>query len=93
MTSFSKVYEKVMCNKLLEHLNDNTVAEEQFGFRKNLTTEKATHELITEIVQTLNDKFVVGGILCDLSKAYVRVNHDILVPKLNFYGITGKAYE
>ena len=32
--------------RLLGHLNDNNrLPEEKFGFRKNLTTEKATYEL------------------------------------------------
>ena len=55
MTSFSKVFEKAMYNRLLGHLNDNNIlAEEQFGFIKNLTTEKATYELINEILSALN---------------------------------------
>jgi len=39
MTSFSKVFEKVMPQRLLGHFNDNNVlVEEQSGFKKNLTT-------------------------------------------------------
>jgi fructose-1,6-bisphosphatase/inositol monophosphatase family enzyme len=41
LTSFSKVLEKVMYNRILRHLNNNNILpEEQFGFRKNLTTGK-----------------------------------------------------
>lgn len=47
-----------MC-RLLGHLNDkNRLPVEKFGFKKNLTTEKATYELINEIVSALNGKLI-----------------------------------
>jgi hypothetical protein len=37
LTSFLKVFEKYMCNRLFGHLNNNSIlVEEQFGFTKNL---------------------------------------------------------
>jgi hypothetical protein len=41
----------------------------------------------------LNNKLLVGGIFCDLHKAFDSVNYDILLSKMEFYGIIGTAYK
>jgi hypothetical protein len=65
---------------------------DQYGFRSNSLTEKATFKLLNDILQALNNKAYVGGIFCDLEKTFDCVNHDILMKKLKFYGIVGNAY-
>ena len=63
LTSFSKIFQKVMHTRLLQHLTDhNILVKEQYGFRTNLTTDNATHHLTNEILNALNNNLLIGGI-------------------------------
>jgi hypothetical protein len=42
----------------------------QYGFRNISSTEKAFFKLINEILLARNNKLTVGGIFCDLEKAF-----------------------
>ena len=81
-----------MYNQLQEHLNKYSIlAEEQFGFRADSSTDKAIYKLINETLQALNSKSAVGGIFFYLEKAFDCLNHYILMSKLQSYGVNGKA--
>ena len=61
----------------------------QFGFRKKHSTNHALIEITETIRQALDNKKIACGILVDLQKAFDTVNHDILIAKLEHYGIRG----
>jgi hypothetical protein len=80
--------------KLLQHVTINIIlVEKQFGFRTSSSTDKASYKLIDEILNALINRMMIGGIFCDLQKAFDCVNHNILPTKLEFYGITDIAYK
>jgi hypothetical protein len=91
LSAFSMILERVIYNRLYEHIdNNNILYSNQYGFKSNSSTEKASFKLVDEVLKAINYKQYVGGIFCDLHKAFDCVSHDILIKKLDFYGITGK---
>jgi hypothetical protein len=74
--------------RLYQHINtNNTLVNERFGFRTKLSTVKTTFNLVSEILDTLNNKKTFGGTFWDVEKDCV---NDILSSKLEFYGVRCK---
>jgi hypothetical protein len=50
--------------------NNNILVKEQFGYRAKLSAEAASYSFISEILNVVNNKNLIGGIFCDLTKAF-----------------------
>ena len=78
----------------LKHIETNNIlAVKQFSFRTSSSTEKTSYKLTDNILNAVNNRMMVGGIFCDIQKAFDCVNHNTLLTKLEFYEITGITYK
>ena len=94
LSVFSKVFERVMYNRLNSYLDTyNILFHNQFGFRKKHSSYMALMILMDKLIKSLENGEYVVGVFLDFSKAFDTVNHEILLSKLDHYGIRGPALE
>ena len=90
----SKVFEKCVHAQITNHLESNKLlSENQFGFRKYLSTEIATAYFTDQIRKAMDNGYYVGAVYIDLSKAFDTISHSILFNTLPEYGISGRAQD
>ena len=79
-----------MHKQLYVFLEDNNVLfKNQFGFRKKCSTAHSLIEITEKIRESIDSGKYGCGIFIDLKKAFDTVNHEILLRKLEHYGIRG----
>ena len=81
-----------MHNRLYKFLEtNNLIYSLQFGFRQKHLTSHALIHLTDKIREQLDKGNFACGIFVDFQKAFDTVDHQILIQKLNYYGIRGIA--
>jgi len=92
LSTFSKVFEKAFCKRLLSFLDNNDVlSESQYGFRKRRSTVHAVLEFYLHTINSMMNGEQILATYIDMSKAFDTVKHNILLKKLSLYGVRGPA--
>ena len=87
---FNKIIEKLMLKRLLDFLDRiDVLSKYQFGFRKDHSTTLVIIEIIENTRTSLENGDLVAGVYIELSKAFDTVDHEILLYRLDYYGIRG----
>ena len=94
LSTINKIFEKILYARLISYIDKfQLLYKYQYGFRKKHSTEHALIELVDQIRLSMDNKQMTCGIFIDLSKAFDTVDHQILIGKLEHYGIRGTALE
>lgn len=90
---FAKILEKVIYKCLYTFLESHNIfSPSQYGFRKNKSINVAIYNFLGKIMTNLDKGLPAVAIYMDMSKAFDRVDHNILLRKLYAYGVRGNAY-
>lgn len=91
----SKIIEKWVATKLIEHLNrgPTTLHPMQFGFRAHHSTESAMTMFMERTKCLLDRNGYVGAVFLDLKRAFDTVDHQLLLTKLSKFNFSAQALD
>lgn len=89
-----KIFERVLRVKLVEFIeSNNLISAEQYGFRSGRSCMSQLLNHYEKILSILEESSNVDALYLDMSKAFDKVDHKILLRKLKALGIDGKILQ
>ena len=88
----SKIFEKLLHIEIYRHVSKH-IAPEQHGFVSQRSTVTNLVEYTRDIATHINNKDQVDSVYTDFSKAFDSVDHQLLIHKIQGYGICGQLLD
>ena len=90
LSNINKVFEKIVFHRVYKFVeNNDALYKHQYGFRKKYSTNHALISITEQIRKALDSNKYAIGVFVDFQKAFDTVDHNILLQKLERYGIRG----
>ena len=81
--------ESFVSNQIIKYLEDHAfISIDQSAYLKRHSTQTSLHRVIDDWLELINDNSLTGACLLDISIYFDSINHEILLEKLEMYGIT-----
>ena len=93
LSFLSKILEKVVANRLHEHIYNHHLSNDlQSAYKRFHSTETALLKIHNYIVANMDNSKVTALTLLDLSAAFDTIDQSIILQRLHrYFGITGPA--
>lgn len=94
LPAVSKILEMLLKNRIVAYFEkEKLFSGNQHGYRTGKSTITAMVDMVTHILESYDKNEEVQVVCCDLSKAFDCVDHEILLQKLEYYGIRGIPHQ
>ncbi len=85
-----KILERCINSQLSSYFDEHDLLScDQSAFRKGHSTATAAHKLVDDLLDNINEGLINGSCFFDLKKCFDTIDHDLLLQKLEKYGIIG----
>ena len=94
LCNLSKVFENLIYTRLNSYFTCNAfLSDNQFGFRKEKSTELAVCELINRVLPAIRERKYAICVFLDYTACFDTISRTILLSKLHRYGIRGSSFQ